>query len=150
MNVNKININQSEPTYYIASDAYDITYEDSNVGKKLEKLNTIEEGAQVNHTLVWDGDNSDLDVSDENGNVIARFKDGDIQTKNFNSRMATNQEEGDTEADLCMSDQDGNVILELKGGHIRTKNFDSRIGVAEVVKSDDGRNILILGKGEVI
>ena len=25
MNVNKININQSEPTYYIASDIYDVT-----------------------------------------------------------------------------------------------------------------------------
>lgn len=35
MNVKKININQSEATYDIASDAYDITYEDFNVGDKL-------------------------------------------------------------------------------------------------------------------
>ena len=39
MNVNKININQSEPTYYIASNAYNVTYEDSNVGEKLGELN---------------------------------------------------------------------------------------------------------------
>ena len=29
MNVNKININQSEPTYYIASDIYDVSYHNS-------------------------------------------------------------------------------------------------------------------------
>ena len=39
MNVNKININQSEPTYNIASNAYNVTYEDSNVGEKLGELN---------------------------------------------------------------------------------------------------------------
>ena len=39
MNVNKININQSEPTYYIASNAYNVTYENSNVGEKLGELN---------------------------------------------------------------------------------------------------------------
>ena len=39
MNVNKININQSELTYHIASDAYNVTYENSNVGEKLTNLN---------------------------------------------------------------------------------------------------------------
>ena len=39
MNVNKIKINQTEPTYSIASNAYDITYENSNVGDKLNELN---------------------------------------------------------------------------------------------------------------
>ena len=29
MNVNKININQTEPTYYIASDIYDVSYHNS-------------------------------------------------------------------------------------------------------------------------
>ena len=38
MNVKKININQSEQTYDITSDAYDITYKDSNVGDKLSEL----------------------------------------------------------------------------------------------------------------
>ena len=32
MNVNKININQTELAYDIASNAYNITYENSNVG----------------------------------------------------------------------------------------------------------------------
>ena len=30
MNVNKININQSEPTYYIASDIYDVSYHNND------------------------------------------------------------------------------------------------------------------------
>ena len=30
MNVNKININQSEQTYYIASDIYDVSYHNNN------------------------------------------------------------------------------------------------------------------------
>ena len=41
MNVNKININQSEQTYDILSDAYDITYEKTNVGEKLYELESI-------------------------------------------------------------------------------------------------------------
>ena len=39
MNVNKIKINQTEPTYNIASNAYNVTYENSNVGDKLNELN---------------------------------------------------------------------------------------------------------------
>ena len=39
MNVKKININQLGPTYGIESNAYDITYENSNVGEKLTELN---------------------------------------------------------------------------------------------------------------
>ena len=31
MNVNKININQSEPTYYIASDIYDVSYHNNGI-----------------------------------------------------------------------------------------------------------------------
>ena len=30
MNVNKININQTEQTYYIASDIYDVSYHNNN------------------------------------------------------------------------------------------------------------------------
>ena len=39
MNVNKININQSEPTYYIASDIYDVSYH--NNGATFESLSTL-------------------------------------------------------------------------------------------------------------
>ena len=39
MNVNKININQSEPTYYIASDIYDVSYH--NNGTTFDSLSTL-------------------------------------------------------------------------------------------------------------
>ena len=39
MNVNKININQSEPTYYIASDIYDVSAH--NNGATFESLSTL-------------------------------------------------------------------------------------------------------------
>ena len=39
MNVNKININQSEPTYYIESGAYDVT--ENNNGVTFESLSTL-------------------------------------------------------------------------------------------------------------
>ena len=39
MNVNKININQTEPTYYIASDIYDVSYHNS--GTTFESLSTL-------------------------------------------------------------------------------------------------------------
>ena len=39
MNVNKININQSESTYYIASDIYDVSYHNS--GATFESLSAL-------------------------------------------------------------------------------------------------------------
>ena len=39
MNVNKININQSEPTYYIASDIYDVT--SNNNGATFSSLSEL-------------------------------------------------------------------------------------------------------------
>ena len=39
MNVNKININQSEQTYYIASDIYDVSYHNS--GTTFESLSVL-------------------------------------------------------------------------------------------------------------
>ena len=39
MNVNKININQSQSTYYIASDIYDVSYH--NNGTTFESLSVL-------------------------------------------------------------------------------------------------------------
>lgn len=74
-----------------------------------------------------DGEESDLDVSDNEGNVILRFKNGHIQTQKFNSETysQTSVVNGEN-ADLDISDEQGNVLVEFKGGHLRTKNFDSR------------------------
>lgn len=68
----------------------------------------------------------DLDISDENGNVILRLKNGHVHTKNFDSSKTPFIEGSDAEGvDLDISDQNGNVIVRLKDGHIKTKYFDS-------------------------
>ncbi len=95
---------------------------------------------------------SDLDISDEKGNVLARFSEGHFQTLNFDSsKDATEEERGlmsatdksklnsieegaevndvitdDVEGvDLDISDENGNILIQAKDGHIKTKNFDS-------------------------
>lgn len=82
-------------------------------------------------TLNSDAENVDLDITDEDGNVIVRFANGHIQTKEFDSSSI--EAEGDTyinptdaeSVDLDVSDIQGNVLLRLKDGHIKTKKFDS-------------------------
>ena len=95
---------------------------------------------------------SDLDFSDEYGNVLVRFQDGGIKTKNFDSsKDATEEERGlmssvdktkingieegaqvndviidDVEdADLDFSDEEGHIVMRVANGHIKTNNFDS-------------------------
>ena len=88
MNVNKININQSEQTYGIASDAYDITYEDSNVGEKLSELVTNESLLNDLYKVAavsQDAIGAPLDISDENGNVIISLKGGHLYVQKFSS-----------------------------------------------------------------
>ncbi len=99
---------------------------------------------------------SDLDISDEKGNVLARFLEGNFQTLNFDSsKDATIEERGlmsatdksklnsieegaevndvitdDAErVDLNISDEEGNILIQAKDGHIKTKNFDSASAV---------------------
>ena len=69
MNVNKINMNQSEPTYDIAANAYNITYEDSNVGEKLSELGQEMDDLYVD--LYGDTSHEILDTTDEMVGVIS-------------------------------------------------------------------------------
>lgn len=86
---------------------------------------------------------SDLDIADENGNVLARFSDGHIKTKDFNSANVPSQiDNEETDADLLLSDNKGNVLAEFKEGHFRTKEFNSRNAIGAKVINKDGKNIL--------
>ena len=51
-----------------------------------EHLDSIELGAQVNDVDTIDTEAADLDLADEDNNVLARFSEGHIKTKNFDSR----------------------------------------------------------------
>lgn len=70
---------------------------------------------------------ADIDVSDENGYVLLRLKQGGIKTKNFDSTKVPDIDSLEyLDGDLYITDGNGNALAELKNGHIVTKNFDSR------------------------
>lgn len=70
--------------------------------------------------------NADLTIEDETSNVLVKFKDGQIQTKEFNSEDISNVKiEGYSDGDFALSDGAGNVLAKLENGHIKTKYFDS-------------------------
>ena len=83
--------------------------------------------------------NSDLDVADENGNVLARFSGGNIKTKKFDSdgvnekldTIETGAEVNDVStddlgvADLSIIDPQGKILARFINGHIQTKYFNS-------------------------
>ena len=66
----------------------------------------------------------DLDVTDSQGNVIVRFANGHVKTKNFDSENIA-KDSTKTGVDLDISDESGNVILRIKDGDIITKWFTS-------------------------
>lgn len=104
----------------------------------MNKLSTIEPGAQVNHTLVLDGEESDLDVSDEEGNVILRLKEGEIQTKKFNSRNIGNPALFDSSKTYAVGDYVtyGNLFCKFTAEHTGEWNDDDveYITIMEYVK----------------
>lgn len=67
---------------------------------------------------------TDLDIKDNNGYVLARFTNGGFQTKNFNS-VNTPYLDNTNIADLDITDESGYVLARLSDGHIKTKNFNS-------------------------
>lgn len=66
--------------------------------------------------------NSDLSISDEEGNVVLDLYDGEIRTKNFSSE-GIKLKTGNTDADLSIVDDYGNVLAEFRNGSIVTKNL---------------------------
>lgn len=94
-----------------------------------EDLSSLNEDI-TNLPDIYDTDETDvdLDITDEDGNVILRLKDGNVQTKKFNSASPESsvKDSSATTSDLDIADKQGNVILRLQDGHIRTKNFNSK------------------------
>lgn len=68
---------------------------------------------------------SDLDFTDEEGNVIIRCKDGEFQTQQFDSKKATQAQDSEASTDLDFADEDGNIVARCKNGEIETQKFNS-------------------------
>ena len=84
----------------------------------------------------------DLEITDTDGNILARFRDGGIETKNFNSED-TPETDDNEDADLSIEDEQGNVLVRFRDGGIKTKNFDS--SKQESIKPLFGKTFSILG-----
>ena len=104
MNINKININQSEQTYYIASDIYDVSYHNS--GTTFESLSALlfaENLSTLIPTSVRCGGMSIRFVqSSDNKYVQYRYMDIDI-TGNPNHFLDTTNWQGVDEKPMAVS-----------------------------------------------
>lgn len=67
--------------------------------------------------------NTDLDIADEQGNVLVQFSNGELKTKEFNSKETPKQGKSASEFDI--RDEYGNVVVQFANGHIKTQKFDS-------------------------
>ena len=130
MNVKKVNINQSEQTYGIASDFNSVFDVD---GKTLTDVIAEEKAAIIGTDRIADG-------------AVTNSKIG------TNFKKITPQIADTDDNDLNIADEDGNVLAEFCDGHIRTKEFDSKkiISDIEVEKSVDGKNKLIIKNNKLI
>ena len=105
--------------------------------------------AVTNNFARIENDNAaDLDVADDSGNVLARFSDGHIQTKNFNSaQLPSLATKSNNDFDFTVEDESGYAIVLFQNGHIRTKNFNSEtFSAANYLKDKfQGKKIAIVG-----
>ena len=106
----------------MASDVSDLSEDVGDLKSAVSEMGTPPDVKEPEET------EADLYICDSNGNVVAKFVDGHIVTKNFDSasvQLDLIMEADSDEADLYISDSFGNVVAEFKDGHIVTKNFDS-------------------------
>ena len=105
-------------------------------------LKSMEETIADKGTLpfIQDDESADLSFADEQGNAIAKLKDGHIKTKNFDSRDISNLVpiNDDSKADLDIRDENGNVIAKFEEGHFKTKFFNSK-DISNLVPINDNK-----------
>lgn len=105
----------------------------TQIGSKIDELPNAE-----------DTDLADFAIADENGFTIARFANGHVRTKYFDSASQGIGTE-DTPMDLEISDEQGNAVVLFNNGHIRTKYFDSSKFSGAADSWLKGRTVAIIG-----
>ena len=110
-----------------------------DVSDLKEGLSDKADKVETPKTADTDAENADLDITDTQGNVIARFSDGHIKTKRFDSTKTVDSTKtaavvptDATDSDIDFADGQGNVVMRLAGGHIQTKGFDSGSAVESI------------------
>lgn len=123
----------------LEQDYYDKTQTDEELKERDDKLTELDSKlksneAEINNKLKYvpsleseSSDDSDLEISDERGNTIAKFANGHIKTKEFDSENPELKNElSSNDSDLDITDEKGNIVARFSEGHIKTKEFDSR------------------------
>lgn len=96
-----------------------------NVNKRIESIESeLVDFAEADNSTT----ESDLDITDEDGNIIARYHDGVHETK-YPSPFTKD----DNLADFEITDKENNVIFRIKDGVPQTKKFDGGKISANVV-----------------
>lgn len=105
-----------------------VSHQSDEIGDLKSAFDSIETATNdIPKTRDSDATGIDLDISDTNGNVLVRFSNGHIKTKNFNSANAFPFPAPiDSDVDLAISDVNGNALVLFKNGQIQTKKFDSK------------------------
>ena len=122
---------QGTVTYYPKT-VSQLVYDNDNGKTVATEIGELVDDIEAKPDIV-DGVDTDLDIADDSGNVLVRFSDGHIKTKNFDSsdidldiESPVDVTDGGSVTDLDFADESGNVLMRLSNGHIKTKNFDSR------------------------
>ena len=83
---------------------------------------------------------ADLNICDEDGNILVQCDDGNIKTKNFDTKQTPSIDSSNNTADLNICDESGNTLLSCYDGWIKTKNYDSRKAVVKDLYEPYRRN----------
>ena len=85
-------------------------------------------------TLTSNAQNVDLDITDDDGNVLARFSEGEVKTKKFDSSSVNvTKATKNVDSDLDITDQYGNVLARFSNGGFSTSKYslEKMNGVSE-------------------
>lgn len=119
---NELGSTQSVEVYPVTSIA--AVYDENN--ERLD--NIIKEIYSSTPTVANSSTESDLDISDEDGNVLAEFKGGHVRTKNFDSRDLGKQLEIDLSTDPNLVKKEVVFDAKLNGAETLPDVFNTNTG----------------------
>jgi len=97
----------------------DVTLDgNSVVENKVAKLQSVVKSTEGEYPLAFE---------DEEGNIsLAITEDGNIKTKNFDSKNVVKSDEATEDVPFAIKDDQDNIVLQVKSnGHLQTKAFNS-------------------------
>ena len=97
-----------------------IYLDDIDLGHKLAQIED-----SIPDVVISSVQNADFSIADDNGNVIVKFANGGIKTKNFDSESIGSRFQDFPGCDFGVADENGNLLFYIKNGNFKTKNFDS-------------------------